>query len=311
MASASAKIMLERLTEEWTQVSDADFYKDLMFEKQLWTLTALAFLKRSGQPYVAPEMDSHSESEGDNRGIRVLSLFESKASFTFNLTFSAPPALPLHHPIPATAALPFPAELFDQITSLPLPTLLPSTDIPRLLRECIRILLPGGTLKLMLLDATPVVGTMGTLLKSWLAKHLCGSLEKRGRLIEVRKRMAIYLLDAGFIGSECDLKISFRAAQEEFSKPKVPKVDKNGKDKHGNMVSSKDVAKAERELEKAKKEETMHRLSVVVGRLLWKELWGPYVLGHKWWWEDERIVEECRGLGTRWEGFVVEAVKRT
>ena len=56
----------------------------------------------------------------------------------------------------------------------------------------------------------------------------------------------------------------------------------------------------------------MHKLSVVVGRLVWKELWGPYVTGtkFKWWWEDSNIVEECRAMGTRWEGVAVEAVKR-
>lgn len=302
MAAASAKIMLERLTEEWDQVTDADFYKDIMFEKQLWLLTALALLERGGKPYVPRTIEEDEEEDG----CRVLSLFESKASFTFNLTFSSPPALPLHHPIPATPTLPFPAELFDAITSLPLPTLMPASDIPQLLRECNRILLPGGTLKLLLIDATPSLGTMGTLLKAWLTKHLLGNLERKGRIREVRKQMSILLLDAGFIGCEGDIKISFRAAEPEFASRKA--FDDKGK----GSSSSKTKGLVKMAQERGAEEETMHKLSVAVGRLLWKELWGAYVSGSKfrWWWDDANIVEECRAMGTRWEGVVVEAVKR-
>lgn len=297
--------MLERLTEEWDQVTGADFYKDIMFEKQLWLLTAFALLERGGQPYVPRTIEEDDEEDG----CRVLSLFESKASFTFNLTFSSPPALPLHHPVPATPTLPFPAELFDAITSLPLPTLLPAKNIPHLLRECNRILLPGGTLKLLLLDATPSLGTMGTLLKAWLTKHLLGNLEKKDLLREVRKQMSTLLVDAGFMGCDGDVKISFRAAEQEFASRK-PAEEK------GKSTSSKAKALIQMAQERAAEEETMHRLSVVVGRLLWKELWGPYVTGvtatrFKWWWDDANIVEECRAIGTRWEGVVVEAVKRS
>lgn len=299
MAAASGKIMLERLTEEWDQVTDAVFYKDIMFEKQLWLLTALALLERGGRPYTPRTIEEDEEEDG----WRVLSLFESKASFTFNITFTSPPALPLHHPIPATKTLPFPAELFDAITSLPLPTLLPASQLPQLLRECNRILLPDGTLKLMLLDAAPTVGTMGTLLKSWLTKHLLGNLEKRDRVREVRKQMSMLLLDAGFMGCDGDIKLSFRAAEQEFATRRP--VNDKGKD-------AKTKSLIQLAQERAAEEETMHKLSVVVGRLLWKELWGPYVTGSKfkWWWEDANIVEECRAMGTRWEGVVVEAVKR-
>lgn len=75
MAAASAKIMLERLTEEWTQVADAAFYKDLMFEKQLWMLTALSFLERGGKPLDLRRVEADDEDDED---LRVLSLFESK-----------------------------------------------------------------------------------------------------------------------------------------------------------------------------------------------------------------------------------------
>jgi hypothetical protein len=42
MISASPKIVLERLTEEWSEaMTDASLFSELEFEKQLWMLAAL------------------------------------------------------------------------------------------------------------------------------------------------------------------------------------------------------------------------------------------------------------------------------
>jgi hypothetical protein len=32
-------------------------------------------------------------------------------------------------------------------------------------------------------------------------------------------------------------------------------------------------------------------------------------VGRQWWWEDERVVEECKSLGTRWDVIFLEGVK--
>lgn len=56
-------------------------------------------------------------------------------------------------------------------------------------------------------------------------------------------------------------------------------------------------------------ETTTQELKSVVGRMLWKEMWGGYVEGEKWWWDDESVVEECERMGTCWEYAVIEAVK--
>jgi hypothetical protein len=50
-------------------------------------------------------------------------------------------------------------------------------------------------------------------------------------------------------------------------------------------------------------------LKSLVGRMLWKEMWGSFVEGEGWWWDDERVVEECKSRGTCWEYAVIEAVK--
>jgi hypothetical protein len=54
---------------------------------------------------------------------------------------------------------------------------------------------------------------------------------------------------------------------------------------------------------------TKQELKGMVGRMLWKEIWGPFVEGKSWWWEDEKVIEECERFGTCWEYAVIEAVK--
>lgn len=44
MEAASAKIILERLREEWEEVADASIYKELELDKKLWMLAGLKFL---------------------------------------------------------------------------------------------------------------------------------------------------------------------------------------------------------------------------------------------------------------------------
>jgi hypothetical protein len=65
-----------------------------------------------------------------------------------------------------------------------------------------------------------------------------------------------------------------------------------------------DMAIGEDETERTKQE-----LKSVVGRMLWKEMWGGYVEGEKWWWDDEGVAEECERMGTCWEYAVIEGVK--
>jgi hypothetical protein len=47
----------------------------------------------------------------------------------------------------------------------------------------------------------------------------------------------------------------------------------------------------------------------MVGRMLWKEMWGSFVEGDEWWWDDKSVIEECERIGTCWEYTMIEAVK--
>jgi hypothetical protein len=69
MEAASPKIILERLKEEWVEVADASVYRELELEKQLWMLSALRGLKKSGMT---------QETKVPPSGItKILSLYEN------------------------------------------------------------------------------------------------------------------------------------------------------------------------------------------------------------------------------------------
>lgn len=61
--------------------------------------------------------------------------------------------------------------------------------------------------------------------------------------------------------------------------------------------------------EERREEEIRQELKSQVGRMLWKEMWGGFVEGDKWWWEDEQVLDECEKMGTGWEYAVIAAVK--
>jgi len=50
-------------------------------------------------------------------------------------------------------------------------------------------------------------------------------------------------------------------------------------------------------------------LASTVGRMLWKDIYGPFVVGESWWWEDEEVVDEAYSMGTKWDVVITEAVK--
>lgn len=62
---------------------------------------------------------------------------------------------------------------------------------------------------------------------------------------------------------------------------------------------------------KGRGDEVVETLASTVGRMLWKEIYGPFVVGDNWWWEDDEIVREAYDLGTRWDVVTFDAVKET
>ncbi|PBP16261.1 hypothetical protein BUE80_DR013067 [Diplocarpon rosae] len=327
MDAASPKIILERLKEEWVGVADASVYRELELEKQLWMLTALRSLKKKN----SLEDISEAQISGSPK---ILSLYENHASSSslsalttatevHHLSTSplSPKSYPNVHPLSVprpTTQLPYASNSFSHIYAFSIPSLLPASSIPSILEECHRTLISaaetlsspptsistspshsvppfvtttpskssnrGGTLHLTILDPSPLPATLGPLLRAWLDNNLILHLEKQFRCINPSRLFPVWLSDAGLRAPGSTIvNVRFFAS-----------VTPSGHPANG----------VEEEMEN-----TRHELKSVVGRMLWKEMWGAYVQGQKWWWEDEGIVEECEKMGTAWEYAVVEAVK--
>ncbi|KAK6585449.1 hypothetical protein PZA11_002176 [Diplocarpon coronariae] len=327
MDAASPKIILERLKEEWVGVADASVYRELELEKQLWMLTALRSLKRKNS--LEDMFEAHSRGSA-----KVLSLYENHASSSSlsALTtatevhhLSTNPLSPKSYPnirpmsVPGpTSQLPYDSNLFSHIYAFSISSLLPASSIPAILEECRRTLvstaeaLPspgapistspsqsasklvttnpsppsnrGGTLHLTILDPSPLPATLGPLLRAWLDGNLILHLEKQFRCTNPSRLFPIWLSDAGLRAPGSTI------VNARFSASATP---------------SAHVANGDRD----DMEKTRNELKSVVGRMLWREIWGAYVQGESWWWEDVGIMEECEKMGTVWEYAVIEAVK--
>ncbi|APA10294.1 hypothetical protein sscle_06g050640 [Sclerotinia sclerotiorum 1980 UF-70] len=309
MEAASNKIILERLKEEWMQVADASVYRELELEKQLWMLTALRAINR-----VAKTRDASRALTGAPQVGKMLSLYENHASASFLSALNperqihhistnplSPRSYPNIHPlaIPGpTSQLSYASNIFVAIHSLGLPSLLPSSSIPNILKECHRTLISArnptteipvspasisavaatqpGILYLTILDPCPVPSSLGPRLRAWLDTHLTVNLEKQFRCLNPTRLFPLWLADAGlWAEGSCTSSLKFLACV--------------------GIVNGE--------------EQVEWQLKSVMGRMLWKELWGSYVEGGKWWWDDAGIVEECERMGTCWAGSIIEAVK--
>ncbi|TQS39324.1 hypothetical protein Golomagni_00151 [Golovinomyces magnicellulatus] len=286
MEAASSKIVLERLKEEWNEIADASVYR-----ASASTVSALTNAREVHHLAVAP-------------------LSQSDYPNVYPRAVAAP-----------KTQLPYPVNEFTSISAFSMPILFPASSIPAVLKECQRILvspsLPasptipavfdsssrknlfeptrGGTLHLTILDPTPVQATIGPRLRGWLDSHLIINLERNFRCINPSRLYPVWLADAGLNaeGSK-NVHIRFFASVTCSKIPSIPTDSESG-DLGSEEVEKNDFLNLE--------------LKSIAGRMLWKEMWGSFVLGEKWWWEDEEIMEECEKLGTCWEYTVIEAVK--
>ncbi|KAL2074556.1 hypothetical protein VTL71DRAFT_8334 [Oculimacula yallundae] len=363
MEAASSKIVLERLKEEWVGVADASVYRELELEKQLWMLTALRTLKsRSSSEAVVASAGS--------RPTKVLSLYENHASCSSLSALTtaiavhhlstnplSPKSYPNIHPllVPGpNSQLPYASNIFSEIHAFSIPSLLPASSIPSILKECHRtlttaplqlsitaassnstnstILNPtnsskskftapnssrGGTLHLTILDPSPLPATLGPRLRAWLDNYLLLHLEKQFRCLNPSRLFPVWLSDAGLRAEGSTIvNVRFYASVTALSRNNATSTAGGDGRGNGNMsgshnlTSDGDGESATNGSGSSEDAETIKQeLKSIVGRMLWREMWGSYVQGEKWWWEDERIVEECERMGTMWEYAVIEAVK--
>lgn len=159
---------------------------------------------------------------------------------------------------------PWPDATFSRIRASTLPSLVPSSKLPQLLRECYRLLAPGGVLEIRVMDAAPMRKTSGPLLSAWIEDRLSINLEKMFRCTKPCMLLPGWVADAGF---------ELPSSSGENQVVQLPCAVED---------SSLDVDM---------------QLRMLVGRVLWTDIWGDFVDTVadevQFWWDSDEIVKEC------------------
>jgi len=127
-------------------------------------------------------------------------------------------------------------------------------------------------------------------MRAWLEEHLLLNLERNFRCVNPGKLFPIWLADCGLRAEGSTITTAkFSAVPRELNQEQ--------RGLSGQPLPNDKDLKTE--------------LRGVVGRMLWKEVWGSYIEVDTWWWDEPDCVEECIKSGTHWEYSLIEAVKLT
>lgn len=177
--------------------------------------------------------------------------------------------------------LPVSGRIFSAAYSLSLPSRIVMTDMPHILKGLSRCLLDGATFYLTIIDPLPVGTSVGPFLRKWFNDHLLPNLQKKRRGTAGSHLIPDYLFQSGL-----------RGPGSTVTKAKFLAIEANETNTDPSL------------------RETSLEARGVVGRMLWKEVWGAHVEADYWWWEDDDIVKECNQLNTFWEYYYIEAVNK-
>lgn len=132
-----------------------------------------------------------------------------------------------------------------------------------------------------IMDASPVRKTAGPCLKAWIEDRLSINLEKTFRCSRPCLLFPGWVADAGF---------------------ELP--DLEGKNQVMSLPCAYDRESSDVDAE----------LKMLVGRALWRDIWGAYVDEvpdePQFWWEVDEIVEECLERRTVFECGTIFAYKK-
>ncbi|RGP64421.1 hypothetical protein FSPOR_7951 [Fusarium sporotrichioides] len=304
MATASPAVVLARIKEIWS-VTDESLHPALNTELKQWMLSVLNHMDIEKKTSPVDASDTMRESASPEN---ILALHESQITASYLATLH--PTKQVHHlpaeplsttqfakvhpmlvPSMTTSTLPLEKHVFETVYSLSLPSSSPSTAIPGVLKNINKYLRVGGSLHLTLINPLPCAGTLGHRMRTWLEEHLLINLERHFRCTNPSKLFPDWMGDAGLRGQGSTLTTSKFYAVSASIRSQVDDSD-----------PFIDKAPPEREVKA--------EVRSIIGRLLWMEVWGNFVTGEKWWWEDEGCVNECLQLGTVWEYHIIEGVKQ-
>ncbi|KAF3937950.1 hypothetical protein ABW19_dt0202420 [Dactylella cylindrospora] len=296
MENAGLKIMFKRLSEDWGSGGhDADnsMLEEVAFEQRLWALVAAEWLTFGKS--LQSEANEFLLDAYPQDGRRLLHLHGSAADGWVlaakypNVTvysvssqdISNPPCqwpAPLNHhalflPQP-NSPLPFPDNHFDVISTKSFPSILRNSDWVPILKECNRVLRPGGWIELQIID--PVLTKQGELLREWLDARIVREMLEDNYAIKPSDDVLNYLQETGFDNvkrSRIALPASFNPKSKNIARGQGPDPD-------------------------------AARVMVLVGRHFYEELYrgfNPIVNGHGgdfMWWQSKSIKHECEALNT-------------
>ena len=207
---------------------------------------------------------------------------------------------PINAMDPATSPflpLPYPSSSIHYIRSSRLSTLVQSSQIPQLLAECHRVLMPGGVLELRFMDAAPPRHCMGPNLAAWLEERLLLKLEADFRCSRPLALIPEWAKQAGFV--------PMASAVQESEPPESLK--RNG------FVRCLRLPAAKARAPMADRTRVLVELGLLLGRTLWKDTWGSYIADvegeEQWWWDSDMILSECEDWGTVFEVATLVVVK--
>lgn len=198
---------------------------------------------------------------------------------------------PVVCPTISSSVLELSPDSFSSISCLSITSILPSAEIPKLLKSVHRTLVPGGCLQLMIIDPWPVADCMGPKLQEWLDENLIFNLELQFRCTHPSRMFPVWLSDA-----------RLRANGSIIASTRFQAIPQDRDTDSDMSARSKDSTEGELDIQK--------ELRSIAGRLLWQEIWGSFVTGLQWWWEDPEIVEECIQMETYWEYCIIAACKQ-
>lgn len=348
MAAACPQSILVKLNEELGNAADAGFYKKLEMERKRWMLSALNSFHQTTKKAGKLDIPGPDEQkvlalfESQCKPPAPLFMFVDGFPFSYSnvapattaylatfyseatITHLSPSPLshilfPNVHPLFSTInpVLPLAANSFTSIHCLTLPSMMASQDIPLLLKNMHRCLATNGILHLNLIDPLPISKSLGPRMRDWFDQNLMLNIEKNFRCINPCRLIPDWLGEAHLRGPGSQLrKISFAAVTSAAGGASHGRGG-SGSDDSGLVLDDEaekgdDIRSWPMSPKNGQQENTEKpRMDLVcmVGRLLWKEVWGSFVHGRTWWWEDPEIVEECLLLDTRWEYWMIDSTK--
>lgn len=202
-----------------------------------------------------------------------------------------PNVQPIASPVLPNPPVSVAPDSFNAVYCLSIASMVPSQSIPALLQNIHRCLVTGGVLNMTLIDPSPAGGTVGPRLHHWLEENLLVNAERQFRCVNPLKVFPGWLADAGLYAvTSVSSTFRLQAAIPPAGEP-------------GSEASSR-YSVVDHDQERVGLE-----LRSTVGKALWKEVWGSFVKGDNWWWDDEDIIDECLRLGTYWQYGIIEAAK--